>query len=216
MNSSLSLPPDDDLDTQMLKVARDIAMDIYPIATILQNNSIGSGDFNSWKDHPRFLEYLRSETEAWKSATNTAERTKLKAAVVMEDFMQEAYTQLHDKKVALNHKVELGKLVAKIAGLGEPKVLNGGTGGATFQLRINIGPERRNQVTVAPTLGKIINHDEPEPEVIDVNIPEDTPSEITFSVPVSAPSSFGDIDGDDEDDEDEDYNPFVSPSTLDD
>lgn len=208
MNTALSLPPDDDLDTQMLKVARDIAMDIYDIATILQNNSIDSRDFNTWKEHPRFLSYLRSETEAWKSATNTLERTKLKAAVIMEDFMQEAYTQLHDKKVALNHKVELGKLVAKIAGMGEPKVLNGAGGGAAFQLRINISNngERRTGVTIAPTMGKIINHDEPEAEEpVDLNVSEGTPIQFALDIPMEVGVE----------DDDDGYNPLVSPSTLD-
>lgn len=199
MNSALSLPPKDDLDTQMLRVARDIAMDIYPIVEILENNSISIVEFNSFKDHPRFLEYLKSETEAWKAATNTIERTKLKAAVVMEEFMVEAHGQLNDKKIPLNHRVELGKLVAKIAGMGEPKLMNIGGNTPTFQLNINIG---QNKVRVVPQMAKIINHDAPPP--IDA-IPEE-PEEYALDIPVE----YGVADDDDG------YNPLVSPSTLED
>lgn len=198
MNSALSLPPKDDLDTQMLRVAREIAMDIYSIADILQNNSVDVAEFNRWKSHPRFLSYLNAETEAWKSAANTAERTKLKAAVVIEEFMAEAHARLHDNKIALNHRVELGKLVAKIAGMGEPKLMNAGGGTPTFQLNINIG---KNRVSVAPTIGKIINHDEePNTQVLDLeDASEPYVEEITYGIA----------------DDDDGYNPLVSPTTLD-
>lgn len=200
MNTALSLPPENDLDTTMLRVARDIAMDIYPLPTILVNAGVAMHEFNTWKEHPRFLEYLRSETEAWKSATNTGERTKLKAAVVMEEFMAEAHARLHDNKIALNHRVELGKLVAKIAGMGEPKLMNSGSGTPTFQLKINIGPTKQTQVKVAPTFGKIINYDEPSPAI------PDEPEELSIDMQVD----FGIAEDDDG------YNPLVSPSTLDD
>lgn len=213
MNTALSLPPENDLDTTMLRVARDIAMDIYPLPTILVNAGISVQDFNTWKEHPRFLEYLRSETEAWKSATNTVERTKLKAAVIMEEFMIEANARLHDKTIALNHRVELGKLVAKIAGMGEPKLLNAGAGTPTFQLKINIGPTRHTQVTVAPTFGKMINHDHSASETITEDVEESKDSEeysVNMEVGVQEALPVYDDAGDD------DYDPFTSPSTLDD
>lgn len=178
MNATLSLPPLDDLDTQMRKVAQNLAMDIYPLDQILSNVGVDHNDFEMWKHHPRFLNYLKTEREAWTSANNVAERTKLKAGVIMEDFMDEAYRQLHDKKQPLNHRVELGKLVAKIAGMGEPKLLNTGNG-ATFQLQINLGPGT-TPTTIQPTFGKVINHDDPPPLDAsvshinsDLGIPED-------------------------------------------
>jgi hypothetical protein len=50
--------------------------------------------------------------------------------------------------------------VAKIAGMGEPRVFgNGGASGPAFQLNIVIGKET---VSIAPQMGKLINHDEDE------------------------------------------------------
>lgn len=184
MEKALSLPPKDDLDTLMLKVARDLAMDIYPLKTILDNNGITWDEMKQWYEHPRFLGYLQSESEAWKDANNTAERTKLKAAVVMEMFMQDAYANLQDKKQPLNHRVELGKLIAKIAGMGEPKVFGANGNAPAFQLQINIGPDRTNNVTIRPEMGRIMNYD-------------DAP------VREAIPSS-----------EEDDYDPLVSPTTL--
>lgn len=159
MNAPMSLPPEDDIDTQMRKVAQNLAMDIYELDDILKNLSIHPREFERWKEHPRFIMYLKVAKEEWNSASNAAERTKLKAATVMEDFMLEAHASLHDKKQPLNQRVELGKLVAKIAGMGEPRVFgNGAAGNApAFQLNIVIGKET---VSIAPQMGKLINHDE--------------------------------------------------------
>jgi len=144
MSSALSLSPDDkeDIDSLMLKVARDLAQDIYPIEDILKARNVSGNQFEAFKQHPRFQQYILSETEAWLSAGNVEQRTKLKAGVVLETFMAEAYTELTDKKTALNQRVELGKMLAKIAGFGEPKSFVGATGaggtGSAFVLQINI------------------------------------------------------------------------------
>lgn len=154
----MTLPPTPhDLETTMIKVARDLAIGIYDLPTILKNNSVNVNDFDVWKLNPRFLDLLRSEREAWGAAGNTADRTKLKAAVIMEEFMVEAYAGLHDRKIALNHRVELGKLVARIAGMGETRALNG-AGGAAFSLNINIGPGVA-PITIRPEI-HTIDHDD--------------------------------------------------------
>lgn len=153
MTTALSLPPLDDLDTQMRKVARDLAMGIYELKDILASNDVDVFAFDRWKAHPRFLEYLKQEREAWNSASNVSERTKLKAGIIMEEFMVGAHNELHDKKTPLNQRVELAKLLAKVAGMGEPKVGAGG-GGSGFHLQINIAPGAA-PVVIQP---KVVQH----------------------------------------------------------
>lgn len=157
MNDVLSLPLD--RDNLMRRVAREIAMDLYPLDQILENCEVRGIEFDRWKDNPQFLKYLKAFKEEWHSALNTHERTKIKAGIVMEDFMEEAYRDLHNKKMALNHRVELGKLVAKIAGMGEPKFNTAGGSGPAFSLSINIGSNDR--VTITPDVSKTINHHTP-------------------------------------------------------
>lgn len=141
MNATLSLGQQDDLDTLMLKIARDVVMGMHSLEEILAHHALDATDFNRRiKGHPRFNSYLASEKEAWNAATNTPERVKLKASAVMEDWMLQAHTELHDKKTPLNQKVELGKLLAKLAGMGEPKPFLPGQGGGGFHLQINIAP----------------------------------------------------------------------------
>lgn len=175
MTNALSLPPADDLDTQMRKVARELAQDFYPLDEILKNNDVPPAVFHKFKEHPRFLDYLKQEREAWNAASNVAERTKLKAGIVIEEFMVNAHTELNDKKTPLNQRVELAKLLAKVAGMGEPKVIGGGGGpGSGFQLNINISPTAPPVIIHAQAVHPVIEH------------------------------------------EDDGYDPFTSPTTLDD
>lgn len=163
MNATLSLSGQDDLDTLMLKLARDVVMGMHEMDEILKFHNLTKMEFTRRiENHPRFIAYLKSESEAWNAATNTGERVKLKASVVMEDFMLEAHTALHDKKTPLNQRVELGKLLAKIAGMGEPKTFGpGGQGGPGFSLQINITPGAApaQVITIKPEMGKLINYD---------------------------------------------------------
>lgn len=141
MNATLSSETQEDLDQTMRVVARNLAMGIHDLDQILTFCNVNSQDFHRWKENPRFLMYLRAETEAWNNAQNVGERTKLKAGIVMEEWLPEAYTELRDRKTPLNQRVMLGQLVAKIAGMGEPRGIGVGVAGegGGFTLQINIG-----------------------------------------------------------------------------
>jgi hypothetical protein len=159
MNATLSLPPKENLDVVMLKVARDVAMDIYPLQDILKNNDITVNEFHRWATHPQFIKYLQSEKEAWSAASNTAERTKLKAGIVMEMFMEEAHTSLHDKKIPLNQRVELTKVLSRLAGFGVTAAPGSGGGPGGFRLQINIGPGNEGyqpqQITISANTDRV-------------------------------------------------------------
>lgn len=159
MNTSASLPPLHDRETSMLKVARELAIGIYELDDILKNCNVGLHEFEEWKRNPRFLEYLKSERDAWNSAVNAPERIRLKSTVVLEEFLTEAYSALHDRSTPLNQRVELGKLLAKMAGIGETKVIGGGSG---FQLTINIG-DGKESISIRPQM-QVIDGDYSEGE----------------------------------------------------
>lgn len=185
MDNALSLPPEENLDTVMLKVARDVGMDLYEIDEILKNNNVRLQDFHRWKNHPTFLRYLKSEREAWVAASNAPERTKLKAGIVMEMFMDEAHTNLHDRKLALRDRIELSKVVARIAGLTDRpvgQVIPGAGGSGGFRLQININPGEGRPKTINISA----NHDKVE----DVNV---APSwEEDDYDPFTSPDTLGD------------------------
>ena len=159
MTNALSLPPTDDLDTQLRKVARDLAQGLYELDDILKNNDVTNAMFNKFKEHPRFLEYLKQEREAWNAAGNVSERAKLKAGIIIEEFMVQAHTELGSKTTPLNQRVELAKILGRIAGMGEPKTVGGGGPGGGFQLNINIAPGAAPVVVQAKVV-HTIDHDD--------------------------------------------------------
>jgi len=196
MESGLSLPPSEELDNAMLKIARDMAQDIYPIEDILRHRGVSGRLFEAMKQHPRFRSYVLSEREAWLSAGNTEGRTKLKAGIVLETFMDNAYTEMTNRLTPLSQRVALGTMLAKIAGYGEPKVFqpvagNGGSGNS-FMLQINIGPGAQNEgvretINITPefSMPPIVNFSDDD----DPAIP-DPPAE--FEEPVlDPPRDFG-------------------------
>lgn len=190
MNATLSSETQEDLDQMMRVVARNVAMGIHDLDQILTFCNVDPRDFHRWKENPRFLKYLKAEQEAWENANNVGERTKLKAGIVIEEWLPEAYTELRDRKTPLNQRVMLGQLVAKIAGMGEPKGIGVGVsdGGGGFTLQINIG--QHAHVNYSNENLKVIDA-EPEPEAPqrlraptdyeDINIATETPQRVRAS-----------------------------------
>jgi hypothetical protein len=141
-----NLPVSYSKDVQYLRLAREIAADLYEIQTILKNNNVNSEQWEAIKADPRFLALLESEVAAWNAAGNTHERTKLKAGMLIEEWLLEANTRLHDGKEALPAKTEVAKLLARLAGMGNERVdATAGLGGERFSITINLGADTKLQ-----------------------------------------------------------------------
>jgi len=130
-------------DNVLLRIAREIAIDLYDTETILKNNQIDRNQFEQIKRDPRFLRILEAEVAAWNAAGNTHERTKLKAAALMEEFLPEANARIHDPKEPLSAKTELVKTLTRIAGMGIDNARVEGGGGEKFTVTINLGASEK-------------------------------------------------------------------------
>jgi hypothetical protein len=128
-------------ETDILRLAREIAIDLHDIETILKNHNLTAKDWEVIKDDPRFSSLLKSEVEAWSAAGNTHERTKLKAGAVIEEWLVEANARLYDTGETLPAKTELVKTLAKIAGMGERASTEGNTS-ERFSVVINLGADQ--------------------------------------------------------------------------
>lgn len=127
----------------LVKLAREIAIDHYDIETILKTYQISLEQWENIKANPQFQRLLESEIAAWQGAENTQERTALKAAALVEEWLPEANSILHDRNAALTGKVELGKLLARIAGLGLTGANVEGGGADRFSITINLGNDAK-------------------------------------------------------------------------
>lgn len=124
-------------EKRLLALARELAMDIIPVETILKAHSITAKDLENYLKHPRFRAMYEEAKIAWSSATNTAERIKLKQLAVVEEAIPEMWRFLHDTQQAGSARVELYKTMMKGAGVGLVDAVT--DVGNKVQITINLG-----------------------------------------------------------------------------
>lgn len=143
-------------ETLLIRVAREIAIDFKDLETILKHHQLSPKEFDKIKKDPRFLRILEGEILAWNAATNTHERTKLKAAALVEEWLVEANARINDPGEHLSAKTELVKLLTRIAGMGVENATVNGAGGERFVVNINLG-EGRNLTFAKEVTPKVID-----------------------------------------------------------
>lgn len=131
-------------DVIMLKLAREIAMDIQSIEDILKHHEVDDGQWEEIQQNPRFKSYLRGAVEEWQSATNTAERVKLKSMAFVEEALPEFFARAHDPKEPLAAKTEVLKTIAKFAGVGGS--VEGAVAGEKLTVTINLGADNQLRI----------------------------------------------------------------------
>lgn len=136
MDTKIS-PSNSDLD--YVRLAREIAMDILPLEDILKQYDISDETWSQLQLNTKFRTLLGNEVEAWSSALNTYERVKVKSASMLEEWLPALNTRMHDYDEALPAVIEAGKLLSKLAGLGE-KDINSAVG-ERFVINISMGPK---------------------------------------------------------------------------
>lgn len=133
-------------DLTLVQLAREIAMNIQSIETILETHQIDVDTWDRLKITPRFVQLLETETSSWNSAINTHERVKLKSAALVEDWLPEAYARMNDTTENLNAKTELAKLVARLAGMGLNNTSITDGSGERFSVTINLGGDNNLKI----------------------------------------------------------------------
>lgn len=132
-------------DTMLLSIARDIVMDIQELPAILEKHRINADDFETISQNATFHVYLKSYQQEWNSPVNTEHRVKIKAAAIVEMYLEEANKRLHAIGEKLGDKNDLLKTIAKLAGQGFQA--SGNEGGAE-SVTINIGIGGGAKVTI--------------------------------------------------------------------
>ncbi len=131
-------------DVTMLKLARELAMDMRPVEDILVTHEVTQDQWELISNHPVFKEYLRGAVEEWQSATNTPERVKLKSLSFVEEALPEFFARAHDPKEPLTAKIEVLKTIAKFAGVGG--TVDGAIAGERMVVNINLGADHQFRI----------------------------------------------------------------------
>lgn len=129
-------------DVLLLRLAREIAMEQHELDMILERNGVTPKQFQAIMKLDRFQKLLSDEITNWNSATNTTERVKIKAAAMIEEWLPEAFGQLHNEQAPLLHRTDLAKLVARLGGM-EKSNLDMSAGGERFSVTINLGADQQ-------------------------------------------------------------------------
>lgn len=169
--SDLSLPNDFPMvpaamwdEREVVRLAREIAMNIEDLDTILEAHRMSRAEFESLQKDPKFVKMLASELSDWTSATNVTERVKVKSAAIIEDFLPELYARLNDRNEPLMGKAKLLEFIAKIANIGQPADGKTLQPGDRVVVQINLGSaDTLKYEKKLPS--KVIDH---EPQVTDV------------------------------------------------
>lgn len=129
-------------DLLMLRLAREIAMDQHELETIIDRNGVDARTFQRISRTPKFQKYLQDEIINWNAATNTTERVKIKASAMIEEWLPEAFAQMHNEMAPLLHKTEVAKLVSRLGGMDKGPV-GMDTAGERFHVTINLGADNK-------------------------------------------------------------------------
>jgi len=158
-------------DINVVKLAREVAIDHYPIADILARYQITEEVWDQLQEWPRFKELVETERQNWHSATNTNTRIRLKSATLIEEWLEEGYKLLHSTNESFSNKNELIKLLGKFSGLeAQEKVIGDIAGRVTINIKIgetNVGYDGDAQVIEQEVL------QESDPDVIDFDWEEE-------------------------------------------
>ena len=139
-------------------LAREIAMDIFPVETILSLHHLDDAEWLRIQKNPRFQSMLEQMLRDWNSAMNTSERVKIKAATGLESILENYIRDIGDGSIPLGQRVEAGKFLARLGELDGSKLAGGQVGGG-FQIVLNIGTVQRT-VDVPVEVGRVIEHED--------------------------------------------------------
>lgn len=139
------------IESIIVILAREIAKDIMPLEQILKSHNLSVIDYENLQKTPYFQSVLAQASADWNSASNTTARVRLKAAAIAEEALLEMSNRLHDPDEALNHKVELLKVITKLGNLEVQRDTNNGA--ERFSLVINIGDNAPKTINATVTSG---------------------------------------------------------------
>lgn len=127
-----------DLDeTQLAKLARELVMNIRNYQNVFADFGIDESDYQRIEK----LEFFRKVKEQfaieWNAATSTEERVRIGSLAYVEQILPVITRRAMKEDANLGAATDVGKLLMKAAGVGEPK--NEKVNTERFVIQINLG-----------------------------------------------------------------------------
>lgn len=120
-------------------LVRDCSTSMYELPYILKTHSLTQAQYDKLAATEVFQNTLASMTAEWNAIGNTQKRLALEAAIALEDALPTVASRLSKSTEPLPGVVELAKLFAKMAGIGEQTQANAPT--EKFKIVISLGAD---------------------------------------------------------------------------
>ena len=129
-------------DDQLTKLANELASGTFPPHIVLKTFNLTVDQFEKYVvGNPYFKRAHETAVLDWNSANSAVKRIKIKSAMSLERGLEMLHDRMTNRAENLPAVVETAKLLAKLAGAGEEKVAQGGSG-ERFTISINIGAKQ--------------------------------------------------------------------------
>jgi len=129
------------IETNLRKLAREIAMSILPLEDVLELHGLSADEFANLQDRPAFMRMLAEETEVWHSALNTKQRVEIKTWSMIEEALPAISRYLHSPDFNDSAKVALLATLQKQVGIGVKENSSAGSGSEKISITINTGSQ---------------------------------------------------------------------------
>lgn len=146
---------------QLAELARDVAMDIKERHVVLAKFKLKNQHYEFLETYNEFYKNaLHAACIDWHAPLSTQERIKIEAAAILEDSLIGLGVRMQNKGEGLPGVVEVAKLFAKVAGVGERET-GGGAPGERFVINIDLGGDQKTSISVTPVAPQITDAGQP-------------------------------------------------------
>jgi len=135
------LPQEEVFAVDFAALAREIAMDIFPLKQILELHRLTDEEWLRVQETPKFQQMLAELLAEWNATASTRERVKMKAATGLESVLEVYIRDINDPAIPLAQRVEAGKFLARLGELDSQGIGQGSEG--RFQIVFNIADATR-------------------------------------------------------------------------
>jgi hypothetical protein len=127
-------------EAAMARLAREIAMNIRPVADILDDYGLDEQAFYELDTRNAFFRKVRNEFAVeWNATTSATDRVRAVSAAYLEQALPHLARRMMQAEEPLPAVTEVAKLFGRNAGLGEPKLDRASA--ERFQITINLGAD---------------------------------------------------------------------------
>jgi hypothetical protein len=156
-------------------LALDIAAEIWPIQEIFTRHGLDRAAGEALLATPQFISQVETARREWGSLTNSAGRIRVKAAVALEDSIQELYAFIRNKEIPGAARVSAFKELRELSGISMAAAAERNAAEApTVNIYLSGHTVPSLSVRTTPARSRVIDAEAEEVEALDAMIDGDT------------------------------------------